>query len=163
VETERETYDRGDGACLFLYDVDARTILLVRQFRYPAYVNDHPDGMLLELPAGLLDEDDARTAIRREVEEEVGLKLSEVRSEFSAYMSPGSVTERLHFFTGLYRSGDVRAGAIAGVAEEAEQTEVVEMSFDEALGSIGSEIVDAKTILMIQWAALSGPFAGSPR
>ncbi len=159
VEAERETYDRGDGACLFLYDDLARTILLVRQFRYPAYVNEHPDGMLLELPAGLLDEDDARTAITREVEEEVGLRLSDVRPVFNVYMSPGSVTERLHFFTGVYRSGDITVGAVAGVADEAEHTEVVEMPFETALASIGEEIVDAKTILMVQWAALSGPFA----
>lgn len=159
VELERETYDRGDGACLFLYDKDARTILLVRQFRYPAYVNEHPDGMLLELPAGLLDEDDAATAIRREVEEEVGMGVTDVRPVFSAYMSPGSVTERLHFFVGTYRTGEIAHGSGAGIAHEGEETQVVELGFEDAVAAIGGDIVDAKTILMLQWAALSGPFA----
>lgn len=160
---ERETYDRGDGACMLLYDADARTVLLIRQFRYPAYVNEHPDGMLLELPAGLLDDDDAHTAIRREVEEEVGYRVSDVRFLFDAYMSPGSVTERLHFFTGAYRSGDIISRPGSGVAEEGEDIEVVEMRFEEALAGIGSEIRDAKTIMMLQWAAISGPFATAPR
>ncbi len=91
---ERETYDRGDGACILLYDVSARTVLLTRQFRFPAYVNEHPDGMLIETAAGLLDEDDPETAIRREAEEETGHPVGDVEHVFDAYMSPGSVTER---------------------------------------------------------------------
>ncbi len=159
---ERETYDRGDGACLFLYDPAARTVLLVRQFRYAAYVNGHPDGMLLELPAGLLDEQDAETAIRREVEEEVGHELAEVRFLFDLYMSPGSVTERLHFFAGTYTQGDVSARHGSGVPAEGEDIEVLELPFEEALASVGASIRDAKTVLMLQWAATSGPFARRP-
>lgn len=157
---ERETYDRGDGACLFLHDVRAGTVLLVRQFRYAAYVNEHPDGMLLELPAGLLDDNGPEDAIRREVEEETGVRLGEVTHVFSLYMSPGSVTERLLFYTGAYRSGEVADGSRAGLRDEGEDIEVVEMPFEVALGQIGREICDAKTVLMLQWAALAGPFAG---
>lgn len=156
---ERETYDRGDGATILLYDAVARTVLLTRQFRFPAYVNEHPDGMLVETAAGLLDLDDPETAIRREAEEETGSRVGEVEHVFDVYMSPGSVTERLHFFAAPYRSGDVVDGARAGLAEEGEDIEVLELGFDEALDRIGRDIVDAKTIMLLQWAALRGPFS----
>nr|BFF13857.1 hypothetical protein GCM10025699_51600 [Microbacterium flavescens] len=99
---QRETYDRGNGATILLYDPERRTVLLTRQFRFPAYVNDHPDGMLVEAAAGLLDEDDPETAIRREAGEELGVEVGALTHVFDAYMSPGSVTERLHFFAAAY-------------------------------------------------------------
>jgi nudix-type nucleoside diphosphatase (YffH/AdpP family) len=154
----RETYDRGNGATVLLYDQDRRRVLLTRQFRYTAYVNGHPDGMLLEAAAGLLDEDDPESAIRREAEEETGVTIGEVRHILDAYMSPGSVTEKLHFFAAPY-SGPP-SSTRAGLADEGEHIEVVEYGLDEAMAAIGSEIVDAKTILLLQWAVLSGPFSG---
>ena len=99
---QREAYDRGNGAVILLYDKARGTILLTRQFRLPAFVSGHPDGMLLELPAGLLDDDDPATAIRREAEEETGYRVKDVKEVLVAYMSPGSVTERLHFFVAEY-------------------------------------------------------------
>ena len=159
---ERETYDRGDGATILLYDVYARTVLLTRQFRLPAYVNEHPDGMVIETAAGLLDEDDPETAIRREAEEETGHTVGDVEHVFDVYMSPGSVTERLHFFAAPYVRGTVIDGSRAGLAEEGEDIEVLELSFDDALDRIGGDIVDAKTIMLLQWAALRGPFSTTP-
>ena len=99
----REAYDRGNGATILLYDPDRGTVLLTRQFRLPAYVNGHPDGMLLEAPAGLLDGEDAEAAIRREAEEETGVRVGTVQRLFELYMSPGSVTERVAFFAAPYR------------------------------------------------------------
>lgn len=158
---ERETYDRGDGATILLYDAAARTVLLTRQFRFPAYVNEHPDGMVIETAAGLLDEDDPETAIRREAEEETGHTVGDVEHVFDVYMSPGSVTERLHFFAAPYLRGTIADGSRAGLADEGEDIEVLEVSFDDALDGIGRDIVDAKTIMLLQWAALRGPFAAS--
>ena len=153
---QRETYDRGNGATVLLYDTDRRCVLLTRQFRYPVYVNDHPDGMLLEAAAGLLDDQDAETAIRREAEEETGVRIGELQHVFDVYMSPGSVTERLHCYAAPYVSG--ARGAGGGIAEEGEDIEVVELPFAEALAMIGTgEIADAKTIMLLQWAALHGP------
>lgn len=160
---ERETYDRGDGACILLYDVEARTLLLTRQFRFPVYVNEHPDGMFIETAAGLLDEDDPETAIRREAEEETGHTVGAVEHVFDVYMSPGSVTEKLHFFAAPYMRGTIVDGARAGLADEGEDIEVLELSFDDALDRIGRDIVDAKTIMLLQWAALRGPFGTPPR
>ncbi|NHC14253.1 NUDIX domain-containing protein [Motilibacter deserti] len=156
----RETYDRGNGAALLLHDVASRSVVLVRQFRYPAYVNGHPDGMLLELPAGLLDEDGPEDAVRREVEEETGYRVGEVQELFAVVMSPGSVTETLHVYAAPYSPAD-RVGAGGGVDDE-EDIEVVELPFDTALDMVRrGEIVDAKTILALQWAALDGPFRRS--
>ena len=154
---QRETYDRGNGATVLLYDADRRCVLLTRQFRYPVYVNDHHDGMLLEAAAGLLDDQDAETAIRREAEEETGVRIGELQHVFDVYMSPGSVTERLHCYAAPYASG--ARGMGGGIAEEGEDIEVVELPFNVAMAMIGTgEIADAKTIMLLQWAALDGPF-----
>ncbi|MDW5595405.1 NUDIX domain-containing protein [Conexibacter stalactiti] len=160
----RETYDRGNGATILLYEPTALTVVLVRQFRYPAYVNGHPDGMLLETPAGLLDGDAPEVAIRREAEEETGLRVGAVRRLFEVFMSPGSVTERVAFFAAPYSPAD-RVGAGGGVAAEGEQIEVVELPLAEALRAVErGEIVDGKTIMLLQWAdrALAAPAPTAP-
>ena len=158
VTKQAETYDRGNGATILLYDLARRTVLLTRQFRFPAYVNGHPDGMLLETAAGLLDADDPETAIRREAMEETGHELGAIEHVFDAFMSPGSVTERLHFFAATY-DASTRRTAGGGLAEEGEAIELVELDIDEAVAAIGSRIIDGKTIMLLQWARLSGPFA----
>jgi len=154
----RETYDRGNGATILLYDVARRTVLLTAQFRYPVYVNGHPDGVLIETAAGLLDDDDPETAIRREAIEETGHRVGEVTHVFDAYMSPGSVTERLHFYAAPYDAG-TREHDGGGLVDEGEHIELVELDIDQAVGMIGSGILDAKTIMLLQWAVLRGPFA----
>lgn len=149
----RETYDRGNGAAILLYDPDRRTIILTRQFRYPAFVNGHDD-LLIEVPAGLLDDAEPEVRIRAETAEETGFRIGEVRQVFDAFMSPGSVTERLHFFVGRYRPED-RVGRGGGNVEEGEDIGVFEIGLDEALSMIGSgEIRDGKTIMLLQYAAL---------
>ncbi len=151
----REAYDRGNGATILLYDPARRTVLLTRQFRLPAYVNGHPTGMLIEAPAGLLDADDAETAIRREAEEETGVRVGPVRRLFELFMSPGSVTERVAFFAAPYTAADL-AGGSGGLADEGEDIEVLELDLDAALAMVESgEIVDGKTILLLQWAQSS--------
>ena len=156
----RETYDRGNGATILLYDPARRTVLLTRQFRFPVYVNGHPDGMLLETAAGLLDDESPEDAVRREVEEELGVTVGAVEHVFDVWMSPGSVTERLHFFAAPYDAAD-RTGDRGGLADEGEDIEVVELDFDEALDMIDDgRIADAKTVMLLYWAALRGPFRG---
>lgn len=160
---QRETYDRGNGAVILPYDVERRMVLLSRQFRFPAYVNDHPDGLLIEAAAGLLDADDPLTAIRRESAEELGVTLSRIEYVFDAYMSPGSVTERLHFFAAAY-TPENRTSDGGGVADEGEDIEVLELDFAEALAMTREgQIIDGKTIMLLQWAALHGPFAPGDR
>ncbi|HEX3804537.1 MAG TPA: NUDIX domain-containing protein [Solirubrobacteraceae bacterium] len=158
---QRETYDRGNGATILLYDRGQGTVLLTRQFRFPVYVNDHPDGLLIEAAAGLLDEDDPETAIRREAAEELGVKVGELEHLFDSYMSPGSVTERVHFYAAPYTPAD-RTHAGGGLVEDGEDIEVLELQFDAALEmAADGRIMDGKTIMLLYWAALHGPFASS--
>ena len=156
----RETYDRGNGATILLYDVARRTVLLTAQFRYPVYVNGHPDGVIIETAAGLLDDDDPETAIRREAIEETGHRVGEVTHVFDAFMSPGSVTERLHFYAAPY-DASTREGDGGGLVDEGEHIDLVELDIDVALGMVESGgILDGKTIMLLQWSVLRGPFAG---
>jgi nudix-type nucleoside diphosphatase (YffH/AdpP family) len=151
-EQQREVYDRGDGATILPRDETRDTVLLTRQFRMPAYLNGHPDGMLIETPAGLLDGDDAETAIRREAEEETGYRVEGVVRIGEYFMSPGSVTERIAFFTGSYRAEE-RVSQGGGVAGEGEDIEVLEVTLAEAIAMIDrGEIVDAKTVLLLRLA-----------
>jgi nudix-type nucleoside diphosphatase (YffH/AdpP family) len=153
----REAYDRGNGAVILLGDAAAGTVVLTRQFRWPAYANGHPDGMLVEAPAGLLDGEDPAAAIRREAEEETGVQVGQVTALFEVYMSPGSVTERLHFFAAPYLSGARAADAGGGNADEGEDIEVLELPLLDALAMVAlGDIVDAKTIMLLQWAERHG-------
>ncbi len=155
----RETYDRGNGATILLYNTAQRTVLLTSQFRYPAYINGHADGVLIETAAGLLDNDDPETAIRREAIEETGHRVGAVEHVFDAFMSPGSVTEKLHFFAAPY-DADTRQHAGGGLAHEGEEIGLIEPTIDEALAMIDDgRIADAKTIMLLQWAVLRGPFS----
>ena len=155
---QRETYDRGNGAAILLYDPDRTTVLLTRQFRYPAYVNDHPDGMLVETAAGLLDDDDPETAIRREASEELGVSVGVLTHVYDAYMSPGSVTERLHFYAAPYSPED-RTSDGGGLVDDGEDIEAIEVGIDSALAMVrDGRICDGKTIMLLQWAMLEGPF-----
>ncbi|HXS92663.1 MAG TPA: GDP-mannose pyrophosphatase NudK [Steroidobacteraceae bacterium] len=148
----REAYDRGNGATILLYDQARRTVVLTQQFRLPTYVNGNASGMLIEACAGLLDQDDPETCIAREAFEETGYEIRNPRKVMQAYMSPGSVTEILHFFVAEY-SRVQRVSTGGGVEEE--DIEVMELSFEDALGRIASgEIRDGKTIMLLQYAAL---------
>ena len=149
----REIFDRGNAATLLPYNLKQRTVVLIRQFRYPAYVNGH-DHLLIEAIAGLLDDAHPEVRIRAEAEEESGYRLHDVREIFEAFMSPGAVTEKIHFFVGEYEP-EMRIGAGGGLAHEGEDIEVLELDFDEALAmTCDGRIVDAKTIMLLQYAAL---------
>ena len=151
----REVYDRGNGATILLYNKEQKTVILTRQFRLPAFVNGSASGMEIEACAGLLDNDNPEDCIRRETEEETGYKISHVRKIFEAYMSPGSVTELLHFFVAEC-TNDMKANDGGGIHHEEEDIEVLEINFDEAMQMIGTgKIKDGKTIMLLQYAKLN--------
>lgn len=154
VKQEREAYDRGNGATILLYNQEQKTVVLTRQFRLPTYINGNASGMLIECCAGLLDADNPEDCIRRETMEETGYAVTNVRKVFEAYMSPGSVTEILHFFVAAYSAAQkVQEGG--GLAEEQENIQVLELPFMQAMEMIRSgDIKDAKTIMLLQYAAL---------
>ncbi|QHS56986.1 GDP-mannose pyrophosphatase NudK [Mucilaginibacter sp. 14171R-50] len=152
----REVYDRGNGATILLYNKDAQTVILTRQFRMPTYLNGNEDGYLIETCAGLLDKDNPEDCIRKETEEETGYKITSVQKAFEAYMSPGSVTEILYFFTAEYTK-DMKVSDGGGLAEETENIEVMEMPFTTALDMVKTgRIKDAKTMMLLQYAQING-------
>ena len=151
----REAYDRGNGATILLYNEVFKTVILTRQFRLPTYVNGNDSGMLIESCAGLLDKDHAEDCIKRETEEETGYRIKDVRKIFEAYMSPGSVTEILHFFIAHY-SNDMKVSEGGGLENEEENIEVLELSIDKAMSMIDSgDIKDGKTIMLLQYLKLN--------
>lgn len=154
----REAYDRGNGAAILLCNQEKGTVVLTRQFRMPTYVNGNEDGMMIEVCAGLLDGDHPEDCIKKEVEEETGYHINEVTKVFESYMSPGSVTEILYFFLGFYEDR-MKVGAGGGAEHETENIEVLEYPFEETLTMItDGRIKDAKTIMLLQYAALTGIF-----
>jgi len=144
----REAYDRGNGAVILLHDPATDHVILTRQFRLPTFVNGNPTGMLIEACAGLLDDDHPDTAIIRETEEETGYRLTHVEKVMEAYMSPGSVTERLFFYLAEYSAATEQH---AGGGIEEEEIEVLEMPLPAALAMVKTgEIQDGKTIMLLQ-------------
>ncbi len=151
----RETYDRGNGATILLYNKIQKTVILTKQFRIPTYLNGNESGMLIEACAGLLDKDNPEDCIRRETEEETGYRITEIKNIFESYMSPGSVTEIIYFFIAAY-SKDMKVSKGGGADGEQENIEVMELPFSQAFLMIESgEIKDAKTIMLLQYAKIN--------
>ncbi|MAU26774.1 MAG: GDP-mannose pyrophosphatase NudK [Muricauda sp.] len=151
----REVYDRGNGAAILLYNKQKKTVVLTRQFRMPTYLNGNEDGMMIEACAGVLENGNAEATIIKEVEEETGYKIDNLKKIFESYMSPGSVTEILHFFIGQY-TDTMKVSQGGGAEDEHENIEVLEMPFSKALKMIESgEIKDAKTIMLLQYAQIN--------
>jgi nudix-type nucleoside diphosphatase (YffH/AdpP family) len=150
----RDVFDRGNAAAILPYNLKRRTLVLTRQFRLPTYVNGYDD-LLIEAVAGLLDNAAPEDRIRAEAEEEIGYRLHHVHKLFEAFMSPGAVTEKIHFFVAEYEP-EMRVGSGGGLANEGEDIEVLELSIEEALAMVDDgRIVDAKTIILLQYAALN--------
>lgn len=154
VRHRREVYDRGNGATILLYNRDKNSVVLTRQFRMATWVNGNADGMLIEACAGLLDNDTPEDCIRKEAIEETGYAVGAVTKLYEAYMSPGGVTELIHFFAAEYNDA-LRDNAGGGVEDEA--IEVLELTFPEALAMVkDGRIRDGKTIMLLQHAQLAG-------
>lgn len=154
IRHRREVYDRGNGATILLYNREKRSVVLVRQFRIATWVNGNEDGRLIEPCAGLLDNDAPEVCARKEAMEETGYEVGEVRKVFELYMSPGGVTEIVHFFIAEY-SDSLKANAGGGVEDE--DIEVLEMPFTQALEAVASgEIRDAKAVILLQYLQVLG-------
>ena len=155
VTQKREVYDRGNGAGILLYNQEQKTIILTRQFRLPAYLNGNETGMMVEVCAGLLDQDHPEQCIIRETEEETGYRIQSVQKIMEAYMSPGAITEILHLFIGEY-DATMKVNDGGGLEHEQEEIEVIEIAFEDAYKMIATgEIKDAKTILLLQYAKIN--------
>ncbi|GGH66809.1 nudix-type nucleoside diphosphatase (YffH/AdpP family) [Filimonas zeae] len=150
----REAYDRGNGATILLYNKAQQTVILTRQFRLPTYINGNEDGMMIETCAGLLDKDNPEDCIRREAEEETGYRVQNIQKVFEAYMSPGSVTELIHFFIAGY-TPQMKINDGGGLQDEQENIQVLELPFTQALQMVADgSIKDGKTIMLLQYLQL---------
>jgi nudix-type nucleoside diphosphatase (YffH/AdpP family) len=152
-ETERlsrEVFDHGGAAAILLYDPAREVVVLVRQFRAGAHFAGRP-AFMLEVPAGLLDDQNPEEAVRREALEETGYAVQDIERLFSIFPSPGSLSEEVHLFFGLVDASH-RIAEGGGLDHEHEDIEVVELPLGQALAMIPSgEITDAKTIILLQW------------
>jgi nudix-type nucleoside diphosphatase (YffH/AdpP family) len=158
-ELSREVYRRGDSVVALLYCPSKGTIVLTRQFRLPVFLNDPGTGPLVEAPAGLIDREGPSTAIRRETMEETGIRIEYVQEVFVAYMSPQLITERVHFFLAEYKPDDWTSSG-GGLADEGEDIEAFELSFEEALALLEKgKIQDGKTIILLLYAKANGLFS----
>lgn len=158
VRHKREVYDRGNGATILLYNRHKQTVVLVRQFRVATWVNGNEDGMLIETCAGLLDSDEPEACVRKEAIEETGFEVGEVRKLFELFMSPGGVTELIHFFIAEYNDTQ-RANGGGGVDDE--DIEVLELPYNRALEMMANgEIRDGKAVILLQYLQTSGLMNG---
>ncbi len=153
-QVTREVFHRGHGASVLMYNLEKKTVLLIKQFRIPTYLEGNPSGILLEACAGSIDNEPPEACIRREALEETGYELQEVSQVFAAYMSPGAMTEIIYGFVAPYDATMKKAKG-GGLASENEDIEVVELSFNDAWQLVKQQqIQDAKTIMLLQHAAL---------
>jgi nudix-type nucleoside diphosphatase (YffH/AdpP family) len=144
----REVYESASGAAVLLYNLERRTVVLTRQFRIGARLSGH-HGFLIEAPAGVLDGASPEQRIRAEILEETGYQVEQVDKVLELFASPGSLTERVHYFLAPY-DPDRRPGQGGGKADEGEDIEVLEFSFEDALARVASgEIADAKTVVLL--------------
>jgi len=150
-----EIYDNGNSAVVLPYDADRKSILLTRQFRLPIYLQDGAVSSL-EACAGKLDGEKAEVRIVKEMEEELGYRIEKVQRLFELYVSPGAIMEKIEFFTCAYSPAD-KVSEGGGLAEEGEDIEVVETTLKQAAAMVAAgEIIDAKTVILIQYLQQHG-------
>ncbi|OGO06005.1 MAG: hypothetical protein A2Y73_07440 [Chloroflexi bacterium RBG_13_56_8] len=150
----RLVFERGDGVAVLPFDQQTREVVLVRQFRYPAYVRGGP-GWLWEIIAGIREEgrtaDDVACA---EAMEEAGYRLGALQHILTVYVSPGGSSERIYIFLAPIFDGD-HVGKGGGLPADGEDILVRRFALDEVLRMVDDgRIVDAKTILALQYLAL---------
>jgi GDP-mannose pyrophosphatase NudK len=149
-ERKREVYDNGNSAVILPYDASRNTVLLTRQLRLPVYLQDGLDRSI-EACAGKLDDETAEKRIIKEIEEELGYRIEKVDWLFELYVSPAAIMEKITFFTCAYSAAD-KVSEGGGLAEEGEDIEVIETTLDQAATmAAAGEIIDAKTVVLIQY------------
>lgn len=157
-QKKNEVYQGTDGVAVLLINQQKQTVILIRQLRIATVLNDNKTGMLIEACAGLLDEKEPEIGIKREIEEETGYKVPEVKKIFEMYTSPGAITERIHYFIAAYDES-MKVSSGGGLDEEKEDIEILEMPFNEAYSKLMTgEIKDAKTAILLQYAKIENIF-----
>ncbi len=145
--SKRLSVERGDAAAILVHDPEEDALIFVRQFRYPTLRHGEP--WLLEIVAGAIDEgEDAETAARRELQEEIGVKVERLERVAEMYGSPGGMSERITIF---FAEGSYGGG---GGGLEGEDLEIVAIPAVEAIAMLDrGEIHDGKSQIALHWYA----------
>ncbi len=151
-----EAYGKSDGVAILLYNTESKKVLLSKQFRIPVYISGVSDGVSIEVCGGAIDDGESpETSVVREVKEELGYNVSNLKAVNTVFLSPGIVRERVHLFTGNYTNSD-RINNGGGLETENEEIEVFEVTFTKAMEMIDSgEIIDARTIMLLQYIQIN--------
>ncbi|MDB5370394.1 MAG: uncharacterized protein JWP20_1952 [Roseomonas sp.] len=154
--TLRDIEDHGEAAVVLPYDPERRMAMLIRQFRTPPKLVAG-DGMILEAPAGRLDETDPEACARREALEEIGLRLNRLEPVARVWTLPALSTERAWLYLAPYTAAD-RVTDGGGLAEEHEEITVLEMPLAElATMADAGELTELKLLLLLQTLRLRHP------
>ena len=147
----KEVYYRPDAVAVLIVDEERMKFLLCRQFRLPTFVNGNETGYLVEVCAGLMDENETpEQTVLREAKEETGYTLAELSPVAGTYTSAGGITEFVHLFIGSCSLNGDNPGA-GGLKDEGEDIELLELGFEEARTMLKQgEFHDMKTILLLQ-------------
>jgi len=153
-EMTRLVFDRGDSVAALVHDTESDCVLFTEQFRYPTY--EKGTGWILEIPAGVLESnEDPQECTRREVLEEIGYTASALTPIARVFVSPGGTSERIHIFYAAVTRKD-KSSEGGGVASEGEDVGLISVPVASALQMVDQgEIVDAKTILALQWLKIT--------
>jgi nudix-type nucleoside diphosphatase (YffH/AdpP family) len=154
--TKRDIEDHGEAAVVLPYDPTRRMAMLVRQFRTPPF-HASGDGMMMEPPAGRLDEADPEACARREAMEEIGLWLTRLEPVARVWTMPALSTERAWMYLAPYGEAD-RIAKGGGVVEEHEEIEVLELPLAQlaAMADAGT-LTELKLLLLVQTLRLRRP------
>jgi ADP-ribose pyrophosphatase len=147
----RLSLERGDSVAVLILNQNTEKLILVSQFRYPTYQNKH--GWTTEAIAGMVDPGEKpEETVRRELEEETGLKIDRLEHISTFYPSPGGSSERIYLYYSEVSGEKANYKETGGLLAHGEDVKAVEVTLEDALAKIKSgEIVDAKTIISIYW------------
>jgi len=147
----RLNLERGNSIAVLVYNRNTDKLILVSQFRYPTYENNH--GWTIEIIAGMVDPGETpEESTRRELQEETGLNISTFEHITTFYPSPGGSSEQIFLYYSEVSGEQARYNKTGGLIGHGEDIKAIEITLKDALAKIKSgEIVDAKTIIGIYW------------
>jgi nudix-type nucleoside diphosphatase, YffH/AdpP family len=149
----RLVFERGDAAAAIIVHTEKQKVLLTNQFRYPTYGKG--SGWVQEVVAGVIDKGERpEETIRREIQEEIGYSVHALTPIATFFVSPGGTSERIFLYYAEVKEADHTTQG-GGLVSENEDIQLVELSFAELWQQLAAgKLVDAKTLIAVQWLQL---------
>ena len=147
---KRLCFERGDSVAAIVFLRDSGRYLFLQQFRYPT--DEKGPGWILEVVAGMQEHgEEAESALKREILEELGYEAALVEPVATFYLSPGGSSERIVLFY-VEVSGEGKIASGGGLASENEDIQTVSYSADDLDRALAAgTIQDAKTLVGVLW------------